>query len=88
MLRPINESQGNFPGQYLGYPTAFEANRDRQLKSSTESVIQLSGFDEILHTPESRLEYVDGLTIEGFERLLEFTNGIQTNLPKSYRGYA
>lgn len=87
MLRPINGSQENFPEQYLGYPTAFEANRDRQFRKF-DRVIQLSGFDEILHTPESRLEYVDDLTIEGFERLLEFTNGVQTNLPKSYRGYA
>lgn len=86
MSQPTNESQGNFPEQYLGYPTAFEADRDRQFRKF-DRVVQLSGFDEILATPESRVEYVDSLTPEGFEQLLEFTNGIQTNLPGSYRGY-
>ncbi len=86
MLQPTNSSQGDFPDQYLGYPTAFEADRERQFRKF-DRVIQLSGFDDILATPESRLEYVDDLTLDQFEQLLEFVNAVQTNLPKSFRGY-
>lgn len=75
-----------FPEQFLGHPSGFEADRNRQFEKF-DRLIQLTGFDEMLATPESRTDYIDSLRPDEFEDLLIQMNGFLINVPRSYRGY-
>jgi hypothetical protein len=76
-----------FPDQYLGYPSGVEADRQRQTRKF-ERMIEHTGFDKHLESPESRTRFIDELSDEEFVILLREMDGVFVNLPRSYRRLA